>query len=594
MVKTGKTRRRNRTRAQAIETLSRSAGPGDEKQALNWLDQVRALVQQGKAPQAEQQLRDDVIRRHLENIRDPKLRFLARYDISSMLFTIGRYAPALSYCFAALQIEPSKDAYNLLGLIYRGMNQITKAIEALSKARELDPDNHYIWNNLGLCLMKVARGTEAVDLFRRAARKDPTYREAHSNLLLHLNYIHDIEPAEIFEESKRWAHHHAISEVPAPCHDNTPEPDRKLRIGYISPDFKEHSVAYFFESLLMAHNRESFEIYGYSNVQKPDAVTESFKQRFDVYHTITGADHKTVANLIGSEKIDILVEMAGHTKDNSLGVLAHKPAPIQVTYCGYPNTTGMEQIDYRLTDAIADTPDQQACYTEELVYLPNGFLCFTPGAVQPTITAAPYFTNRYITFGSFNNISKVNPPLMKLWVKILNGVPGSKLLMKFGEAKVEEVRTCCLEQFEALGLVNAAERILLVGYLPSPKHLELYNAVDIALDTFPYNGTTTTFQSLLMGVPVITRAGRRHASRVGLDILSRLDMQFFAAETDDDYVKKAVALAMKPEALNPIRATMRQRLAASPWCNPQIITHDIEQAYRTMWHRWCERQTANR
>jgi predicted O-linked N-acetylglucosamine transferase (SPINDLY family) len=201
--------------------------------------------------------------------------------------------------------------------------------------------------------------------------------------------------------------------------------------------------------------------------------------------------------------------------------------------------------------------------------------------------ALPASINRFITFGCFNNISKTTPEMIQLWVKILNALPGSRLILKFGEAGDIQVRTHCLGSFQACGLDHAGERIEFVGWLPSPKHLELYNSVDIALDTYPYNGTTTTCQALLMGVPVVSLTGQTHASRVGLDILSRLDLQFFAAHTEAEYMNKAIALASNPEALTDIRATMRQRLAASPLCNYRLITSDIENAYRKMWRKHC-------
>jgi len=220
--------------------------------------------------------------------------------------------------------------------------------------------------------------------------------------------------------------------------------------------------------------------------------------------------------------------------------------------------------------------------------LPNGFLCYNPGEVQPTVKALPASINDFVTFGCFNNISKINPELMEMWVAILNALPTAKLILKYGEFSDDKVKEYYLGEFQRLGLNDPKERIEFIGWLPSPKHLQLYNSVDIALDTYPYNGTTTTCQALLMGVPVISLMGHAHASRVGFDILSRLDLQFFAAKTPDEYIKKAIALASKPEALTKIRETMRQRLAASCLCNYEVITKDIENAYRKMWRDYCE------
>ncbi len=553
-----------------------------------WLEEIRTAVDRGDAKTAKELLKEARIQEHLANMSNANSLYYTAYEIALLCFTVGLYEEALPYCSEAINIHQDANIYNLAGLIHRNMNQNTLAIENFSKAIQLRPDRTAMWNNLGLCLMKVGRMCEAIDLFRKVVTADPQHRHAYSNLLLYLNYLPAAAKSEILEEAQKWASIQVPSSLSRPNHGNVLDPERTLRIGYISPDFKEHSVMFFFDSLLLGHNRDDFEIFGYGNVQNVDNVTESAIEKFDFYRNIRSVPDTEVAELIESDKIDILVELAGHTMGNSLRLLAHKPAPIQVSYLGYPNTTGMPQIDYRLTDALVDPEDQQDYYTEELISLPNGFLCYNPGDVQPTVMALPASINNFVTFGCFNNICKLNPELMKLWTQILNALPTSKLILKFGEAGDTQVKEYYLDRFQAFGLGNAHERIVFANWLPSPKHLELYNSVDIALDTYPYNGTTTTCQALLMGVPVISLIGQTHASRVGFDILSRLDLQFFAAQTDAEYVNKAIAIASKPDALADIRATMRQRLAASPLCNYRLITHDIEDAYRKMWRDYCE------
>jgi len=553
-----------------------------------WLKKIRTSVDQGDVEKAKELLNEENIQEKLAETNGTEIIYFIYYELSILCFIVGLNQKALQYCHKAVEIKEVAGIYNQIGLIYRSMNKCTLAIENLSKAKQLEPDTLNIWNNLALCLMKVGRTQEAIDLFKKAAMIDPQHKNVYSNLLLHLNYLPDVKTAEIFKEAKKWARIQVPPHLAWKKHDNSPEPNRKLRIGYISPDFKSHSVMYFFDSLLIGHDRDNFEIYGYGNVDGIDHVTEATIKKFDFYHNIKGVDEKDVAELIKSEKVDILVELAGHTKGNSLRVLAYKPAPIQVSYLGYPGTTGMRQIDYRLTDAVADTPDQQKYYTEKLVFLPNGFLCYNPGDIQPTVTAQPALTEKHITFGCSNNVNKINPELIKLWVEILNSVPESKLILKFAEAIDEQVQEYYYNKFEELGLNNTKDKIALLGWLSRSKHLELYNYIDIALDTYPYNGTTTTCQALLMGVPVITLTDQHHASRVGLDILTRLDMQFFSAQSPEEYVKKAIVLASKPESIAKIRETMRLRLAASPLCNCELITNDIENAYRQMWHQWCQ------
>ena len=560
----------------------------------DWLKKIRALVDCGCVVQAQKLLIEDEIQKKLVNINEPRNKFFARYTVAILLDKTDQIERAAQYYTDILNIIPDTSKAKELSVLYgkAGMlcakcGKCTQAIDNLSKADQLDPDNISIWNSLAGAIMKIGRLEESMDLLRKALAINPQYREGYSNLLLDFNYLPDAKSSEIFEESKKWAQIQAPVNLAFTNHDNSLEPHRRLRIGYISPDFRNHSVTFYFESLLDGHDRNKFEIYGYGNIQKPDQTTDRLIDKFDFYRDINGVDDKEVAELIRSDSIDILVDLAGHTGRNRLHVLAYKPAPIQATYLGYPNTTGMTQVDYRLTDAIVDRPEEQQYYTEKLVFLPNGFLCYNPGELTLTVKELPMLHTDYITFGCFNNINKLSPVIIKIWVVILNAVLNSRLILKFAEGKDSQVREYYYNLFAEQGLENPKERLVISGWLTASQHLELYNNVDIALDTYPYNGTTTTCQALLMGVPVITLVGSRHGSRVGLDILSRLDMQFFAAQSPEEYFKKAVALAANPESLAQIRATMRKRLAASPLCSYELITNDIENAYRKMWHDYC-------
>ena len=554
-----------------------------------WLERIQALIEQGDIEQARKLLVEEEIQKKLADIddTDTRSRFFVRCEIAMLLDNTKQVERALRYYSDTLKIVNCAGVYNKMGLLYANCGQCTLAIDHFRKAEQLEPDGIYIWTNLARCFMKTGRTREALALLRKAISANPQYREGYPNLLYSLNYLSDVESSEIFEESKKWAQTQAPANLAFTNHDNSLDPYRKLRIGYISPDFRKHSVTYYFESLLNGHDRNKFELYGYGDVQSPDTVTEGLAGKFDIYRNIKGVGDKDAAELIRSDSIDILVDLAGHTGRNRLPVLAYKPAPIQVSYLGYPNTTGMPQVDYRLTDAIADTADQQQYYTEKLVFLPDGFLCYDPGRAQLPVKPLPMRHNKYATFGSFNNISKLNPMMVKVWADILNAVPDSKLILKFHEGEDLQVIEYYHNLFAEYGLENPRERITFFGWLTNAQHLELYNNVDIALDTYPYNGTTTTCEAVLMGVPVITLVGSRHASRVGLDILTRLDIPSFAARSPEEYVKKAVALAVEPDALTQIRATMRQRLAASPLCNYKLITSDIENAYRKMWQDYC-------
>lgn len=561
----------------------------------DWLNKICYLVKCKRIAQAKKLLIEEEIQEKLANINDNDagIKFYVFYTVAILFEETDQYERAAQYYADMINIFDIPDVKELSVLYIKAgvsnikSGQCIQAIDNFSKAKELDPENINIWNNLSGSIMKMGRLEEAMDILREALAVNPQYREGYSNLLLDFNYLPDAKASEIFEESKKWAQIQAPTTLAFTNHDNSLEPHRKLRIGYISPDFRNHSVTFYFESVLEGHDKNKFEIYGYGNIEKPDQTTERLIDKFDFYRDINKVGDKEVVNLIMADSIDILVEMSGHTGRNRLHVLAHKPAPIQVSYLGYPNTTGMQQIDYRLTDDIADTPDQQKYYTEKLVFLPNGFLCYNPGEIMLTVKELPLLHSDHITFGCFNNVSKLSPVIIKTWIDILNTVPNSRLLLKFTEGKDPRVRKYYYNLFAEHGLENPKERLIISGWLVQSEHFELYNNVDIALDTYPYNGTTTTCQALLMGVPVITLVGSHHASRIGLDILSRLDMQFFAAQSPEEYVKKAAALAANPKSLAQIRATMRQRLAASSLCNYGLITNDIENAYRKMWHDYC-------
>jgi predicted O-linked N-acetylglucosamine transferase (SPINDLY family) len=290
--------------------------------------------------------------------------------------------------------------------------------------------------------------------------------------------------------------------------------------------------------------------------------------------------------LIERDRIDILVDLAGHTGNNRLGVLTYKPAPVQVAYLGYSDTTAVQAIDYRLTDALVDPPKSQSCYTETLAYLPDGFVCYKPPDYAPPVTTLPAHWKRYVTFGSFNNNCKVNSFIMELWAQILKATDNSRLLLRFKGGDDRDVAEHYFRQFERLGI--SRERVAILGWKNPVEHLRMYGEVDIALDTYPWNGHTTTCEALWMGVPTISLVGQdSFLSRIGLTILSRVGMEMFAASTAEEYVGKATAFAGQLENLAEIRASTRLMMTASKLCDTKAFASSVEAAYRKMWHKWC-------
>jgi predicted O-linked N-acetylglucosamine transferase (SPINDLY family) len=365
-----------------------------------------------------------------------------------------------------------------------------------------------------------------------------------------------------------------------------PVPERRLRIGYVSPNFSRHSVGYFVEPLIAHHDRERYEIICYYNHRLADETTARIRALADHWHDIPDASDERVERTIREDGIDILVDLAGHSKANRLGVFARRPAPVQMTWLGYPDTTGVTAIDYRITDPIADpAPEADECHTERLLRL-GVFLCY-----QPPRDSAPVSErdgNGDVVFASFNSLPKLNEPTIRMWSRILEAVPRARLVLKAGALNYSDTVDRVVECFERNGI--GAQRLSLHGWIADRgQHLQLYGDVDIALDTSPYNGTTTTCEALWMGVPVVSLAGTIHMSRVGATILCATGLQELVASGPDEYVDIAVALAGNPGRRRALRRELRGRLESSPLLDHEGYARQLEHQYRQCWNEWCNR-----
>ena len=376
--------------------------------------------------------------------------------------------------------------------------------------------------------------------------------------------------------------------------------DRQLRIGYLSADFFVHSVSYFIEAPLLYRDTQNTHVTCYSNVARKDKKTSYFEKVCDMWRSIHDKNGKEVGELIRRDRIDILVELTGHTAGNRLDVMALKAAPIQITWIGYPNTTGLPFIDYRITDSIVDPPDTTQKYTETLLRLPGPFLCYTLPPDAPPVTSTPALKNGHITFGSFNNLAKVNDRVLSVWCAILHSVPFSRILMKCKPFASPTVVAKMHVKFAAFGI--PASRVDLISLLPTTtEHLDAYANVDISVDTFPYAGTTTTCEALYMGVPVITYHKTHpslHAHNVGATLLSRLGKEEdggdigrrLIAESEKEYVELAVKLATDVQGLQQLRMGLRDKMLQSPLCQGKAFVEDLEKVYRQAWDMWCDRK----
>lgn len=485
---------------------------------------------------------------------------------------------AIQFFNKALEKNPnSLAAINNLGAVCNELGLASEAIECYQHAIRINPNRAGPHNNLASILKDSARANEAHEHYKKALQLEPLNPEFIHNYLFSLLYRTDLSPAQISAEHKRLAPRLAQRTKKLPPHPIPSRNSQPIRIGYLSPDYRAHPVASFLQPLLQFHSRPQFQIHAFSAAPSPDPITHLLRQFPDHWHDVSQLQNHEIAQLIHSHHIHILIELAGHTAHSRLPVLAFRPAPIQISYLGYPATTALPQTDFKITDSTTDpSPDADPLYTELLLRLPIPHWCYSPPAdAPPPAPAPPSATQPYLTFGSFNNLAKINPPLIQLWAQILHAVPNSKLYLKYRTLIDPKVQNWFREQFAAHGI--PADRLLLSEFLPKKSsHLEAYHRVDIALDTSPYNGTTTTIEALYMGVPVITLAGSDHRSRVGLSILSHLNLHNLISHSPEQYLQTAVKLANNPQLLLHYRSSLRPLLASTSLLNPSLFLPHFE------------------
>ena len=454
------------------------------------------------------------------------------------------------------------------------------AIVGFNEALRLQPRNALLCSRLAGVYLKAGDVRRAVNYYRRAVGLQPGLRTAHTGLLFALNYDPEAVPQAIFEEHVRWAARHAPPPVAAPRFDNDPSSARPLRIGYLSSDFYNHPVAFFFEPVLAAHNRDQFEIFLYSSGRRADAVTERMRMRANRWVDIQAMSDDEAEQRIRADRIDILVDLCGYTGTHRLPLFARKPAPVQFTWLGYPNTTGLSTIDYRITDSYADP----ACMTEHLhserlLRLPQCFLRYQPHEFRVSASS----TREGVVFGSFSKAAKLNENVVALWSRILHRLPGSHLLLhhmmgSYTQTTIDPaMRNRLIGLFKGNGIDKS--RIKMIGGMPRNRHLALYDEIDVALDPFPYNGVTTTCESLYMGVPVVTLSGATHVSRVGVSLLSNVGHPEWIAATPDEYIEIALELAANPIG----RKTLREQMLNSPIVKGSRLVTELESSYREAW-----------
>ena len=500
-----------------------------------------------------------------------------------------RFEEAIVNYRRTIEIQPDfTSAHNNLGVMLLRTGALEEALTSTHHALALNPNSLEAHNNVAVILQNLGELDAACEAYRTTMVLAPDFAKTHSNLIFALNLGAKHTPEEILAESREWNAKHAAPRAARarPC-ANTPDPERRLRIGYVSPDFRSHSVSYFFEPLLTNHDRDAVEIFCYAEIPRPDAITARLQALADHWCFTVDLTDAELADRIREDRIDVLVDLAGHTANNRLLAFAERPAPVQVTWLGYGATTGMTEMDYYLTDAVADPVEEAGrFFSETLVRLPHTFVCYVPPVEAPEVAPLPALSNGHVTFGTFNNPSKIGPEVIEVWAQVLREFPGSRLLMKSSQLRDESLCEKFRTQFAAHGI--AGERIEFMPKIPAMSdHLAAYGRVDIAFDSFPYNGGTTSLEAAWMGAPMIALRGDRFVSRMGASILTQLGLTDLVAESPQAYVEIATNLAKDLDRLASLRSDLRPRMAASPLCDVQSFAQNMEAAFRQMWRRWC-------
>ena len=600
--------------ASLIRTLLRPRNPaGRKKIDLRWLENTLRLRQQGHHQEVIAQCR-------IALIQDPD-----NADVLSLLATellaLGQTKEGIAQLRRSSSLAATAQSHILLGEVLAMTGDFDGATESYRAAVGLDSKHVEAWEKLGMLQKILARyddaerccrdglrdhphhaalhhllGTilfeqgrvdAAIASLRDAVKLDPKDARAHSELLRALNYSDRQDPVAIYNEHRTWAKIHAQQfEFKQFFYNNRPDPSRRLRVGFVSPYLRKHAVAFFLESVLEYHDPDNFEIFLYADVARPDAYSERLKAHGACWRSTAKLDDAELARLVHDDVIDILVDLSGHTAGNRLLAFARKPAPVQVNWLGFPCTTGMDSMDYRITDVHCDPPGMsEHLNSETLIRLPRIYMAWKPPDTVPEVTPLPALANGHVTFGTFHSVFKITGTIVKLWARILLQVPNARLQVMAisGENAKKHVRAL----FAECGI--ASDRVHVLPRLPFDDYLAAFNSVDIALDTFPYHGATTTCFSLWMGLPVVVLAGTTHATRADVSMLNNVGLPQLVASSGDEYIDIATRLTGDLARLAQLRARLRGMMTSSPTTDGRTCARNLESAFRDMWVAWCDK-----
>lgn len=530
---------------------------------------------------------------------------------------------AIKYHQKALKVRPDFiEAYKNLGVTYRQAEQYQEAVKTYQQALEIKPeaelackvgvlfseklyektaaleyfkltlqlDDSYADAYNGIAAIQVLRGeiTAALANFRQARTLDSDNHVGWLNEAFTRNYIAE-EPLELWQANQPFSQHYPSETFPQRLKPQHCANQQRLRIGYLSHDFRDHSVAYFMQSIFAQHDKEKFEIFVYHRSETQDAMSDRLRDSVEHWHSCSTWTDAQCVQQIRQDRIDILLDLGGYTNRDLIALFTQKPAPLQIAYLGYPGTTRLSCMDYRLVDTATEPPDYAQQYSSEpLLYLPHSYFCYQPPSLIENlpVTPPPVLHKGFITFGSFNNVAKMSDTTVATWAAILQQVTDARLLLKTKIFSDAATQTLFQTRFAQHGI--AAERLIFKGVVvDKTEHFALYGDIDIALDTYPYNGATTTCEALWMGVPVLSRCGKTHPSRMGLSILSSVGLADLVSQNAEDFIQNAVALAQDPARLSDLRSRIREQMQASPLMQPAPFTRHLEALYQQAWADYC-------
>ena len=511
----------------------------------------------------------------------------AHVNLATALQDLGRVASAEQAARKAIALDPENGAArNTLGIILRKQGRLYEAARLHRQALRLGGDIQVAWIQLAGIFQVSGRTSAAIRCFKKATAANHHDASVHSSLLYALHYEPAGESESSDAEHRAWVTRHvSMLEQQRRNWKNDRNPERRLRIGYVSADFREHSVMRFLEPLIRSHDRKYFSVCCYSDVKRADDVTRRVQTCVDLWRDIRSLTDRDAAELVQRDRIDILIDPTGHMSDNRMLVFARKPAPLQVAFPGYPGTCGLTAMDGFVTDRLQNPSGSKEHYTEKLIRLDCSPRCYHVTGNEPEVRALPSDENGHITFGSFNRLLKVTPWMIGSWSTILKAVPRAKLVLYAGFAGEGEHTRRYDRLFSRSGV--DLKRIEFVGTGSRNDFMNAISRVDIALDTFPYNGCTTTCDALWMGVPTVTLIGQVYVSRVGLSVLHQVGLADLASNSPEEYLQKATTLAADLVRLQQLRRTLRETMRRSPLCDAVWTTRSLETELKKMWRQWC-------